>query len=370
MSTNPNDPTTWNKPGWESNSCYANSSLWALLYNDVFFNLIETTDTQIADKELNFNKLSPPKIIDKDTVNNNRLLIKTNLINFHNSIHNESSITPQYFYNYTRDIRQDLTNISSKDWTKNTDDPQQFLYAISAQFNDINNCDMSYSHTQEKNISRQFLPIIGLGLNSKIENSQEKKITITNGANDTTNCTFSSNTNGLIIQYGDKGTIIKDKFYSIGKYKLYAFLHYINEGHYACYFEFNNNWYIFDDFKNDSQGLIENIDMSKIDSKILNNDSFLFFYKIDDKLKFGDNILCSTQFNKKTPTPVQSKPLVQQSVKKDWLKMFNECNSAAKVTGGTRKKCKRKKNNKCRRTRKGRKTRKIIRGKNKKTIKK
>lgn len=308
MSIDSNNPTTWNRPKWENNSCYANASLWGLLYNDIFIDLIKNTETKNEKADKQFQN----KTIPADIINNNRTTIKRNLIEFHNSIQNTSNKkSPEEVYSYTRNIRESLTNISNSNWNTITADPQEFLSIISEQFDEINICNSSTRNTPEN----KFLPIINLPQKSIVTNETPKTISIKTNY-DTNECKFNQDTNGLIVQYGGPGAQIPEKFYSIGQYKLYAFLHYINEGHYACYFEFNDNWYIFDDFENNRNGSIVSVDLTKNSSKIIREECYLFFYKIDDSLKLGENVLFSAKFKfQKEATNQQAKPLVKSQVK-------------------------------------------------------
>lgn len=308
MSIDSNNPTTWNRPKWENNSCYANASLWGLLYNDIFIDLIKNTETKNEKEDKQFQN----KTIPVDIINNNRTTIKRNLIEFHNSIQNTSDKkSPEEVYSYTRNIRESLTNISNSNWNTITADPQEFLSIISEQFDDINICNSSTSNTPEN----KFLPIINLPQKSIVTNETPKTISIKTN-DDINECKFNQDTNGLIVQYGGPGAQIPEKFYSIGQYKLYAFLHYINEGHYACYFEFNDNWYIFDDFENNRNGSIVSVDLTKNSNKIIREECYLFFYKIDDSLKLGENVLFSAKFKfQKEATNQQVKPLVKSQVK-------------------------------------------------------
>jgi hypothetical protein len=133
-----------------------------------------------------------------------------------------------------------------------------------------------------------FLPMpISFTQNSIIENTQDKIITVNTGS-DNNICTFSPETNGLILQYGENKLVIKIKFYSIGKYRLYAFLHYVKKGHYVCYFEFNNEWYQFDDYGDSQKGSINKV--INFNKNEFENECFLFFYEVDDSLEFNVNV--------------------------------------------------------------------------------
>ena len=387
MNINPNDPRTWNRPGWANNSCYANAALWALLYNDIYINLIKTTPI-------------------KEANNTQQSDIKIALNTFYKNVHNYQQ--EKNVYKNTKIIREALSTITNDvTWLNSSFDPSEFLRAISNIYNisQINNTLI----VSQNNPEIMFLPIINLPFNYTIKNNNNNNIVITDndiltgGIAQQLNYNFNA-CNGLILEYPKPGVVNQtnaeanfrditritiDKWYSIGQYKLYAFLHWQGGYHYACYFEFNDHWYIFDDTGNGSKGSIINADMRNI-SLILSNQSFLIFYKIDNNLDLNSNsnVLCSTHFNyginqhqqeasssssstsstsstnpiiRTPPTPTPSPEPVRSAV---WQAAYKKC--MAETKGGTRKKCKKKKYNKCRRTRKGRKTRKIIKGKKKK----
>ena len=327
MNIDRNNPETWNRPGWEALSCYANSALWALLYNNVYIDLISYTSVI---PNANFN------IVDSE------LEIKTSLLDFHDAINSNQRINNRDVYSYTKTIRNNLFLITkNNEWNSNPMDPVDFLMAISQIFENVNNCV----------IDNNLLPLIKPGdLNI---NAYGKTVTF-NMFGENKSCNFNRS-DGLIVQYGDgRDVIFEEKYYSIGKYKLYAFLHYIDENHYSCYFEFNNEWYNFDDWENGHQGRI--IKVQRVKRKTIYNHSFLFFYKIDETILSQENVTLTEYFNRDDRTlsivdddePVanqisssfrftsptssekltysfQPQPQIQPQTK-NWLKIFNRCN--------------------------------------------
>jgi len=329
MNIDRNNPETWNRPGWEANSCYANSALWALLYNNVYIDLIRDTEV-LPNSNLD--------IVDFE------LEIKTSLLDLHDAINSNQHMNSKDVYNFTKNIRQGISDIKNdEEWKTAGMDPAEFLMAISEIFKNINNCD----------IDNNLLPLIKPGdLNI---NASEKTVTF-KMFGENKSCNFNRN-DGLIVQYGDgRNAIFEEKYYSIEKYKLYAFLHYIDENHYSCYFEFNNEWYNFDDLKNGYQGRI--IKVQRVERKTIYNESFLFFYKIDETILSEENVTLTEYFNRDDRTlsivddhePVanqipssfrftsptsrekltysfqpQPQPQIQPQTK-NWLKIFNRCN--------------------------------------------
>lgn len=324
MNIDRNNPETWNRPGWESNSCYANSALWALLYNNVYVDLISGTEL-IPNVDLN--------VVESESE------IKENLSNFHYAINSDERMNSIDVYNFTKNIRQEISNLKkAEEWKTEGMDPADFLMAISQIYTKINNCD----------INSNLLPLIRLGdLNI---NASGKTVTF-KMFGEAKSCDFNSN-DGLIVQYGDgRDPILEEKYYSIGKYKLYAFIHYINRNHYSCYFEFNNEWYNFDDLENGHQGRI--IKVERVERKIIYNESFIFFYKFDETILTDINVTLTEYFSRddrtlsivddheplanskassfRFTTPLPSKEVTTYNFQpqietKNWIEIFNRCN--------------------------------------------
>ena len=115
-----NNPLTWNKPRYKTNSCYANSSLWALLYNDVYIDLIKGTslmpnsDAQILGYEGE---------------------IQSKLIEFYNAIHSIKKMSRDDVYSITENIRNYLSLYTTNNgWKTRAQDPEEFLRNISNIF--------------------------------------------------------------------------------------------------------------------------------------------------------------------------------------------------------------------------------------------
>ena len=476
-----NNPLTWKAPSNNANSCYVNSALWGLLYDDSFINIINIVNTDVLTKDGDKRKCEPVEI----------KKLKTALANYKDGIL-DGSIDINDAVTNIREIFQNCAEDQGTEWKSQVGDSSNFLSVLDGLLinteSEIKNILAKYP-TKQNNyvvsttttiitfdkssvlkdqnvynnlfstdhptpvINYKILPIINstvdettgaisniINTQDNTQNSTKEIITVTdtetfprtieedttkyNGSNDgtkveknknyiiinsskTTTFTYNLNNNntGIIINYQQKqsgnqvygdanlGQIwkildntIQDKYYQIGKYKLSAFSCWTSSNHYTCYFMFNGKWYLMNDAPS-SIKLIESND-ENFQRKLFRN-SFVFFYTLDILSTNTTNVLCSTEFNynikdeqakltssstkgssAKKNTVSDVTQLAKKSVKKDWLKMFNDCNSEkSEAKGGTRKKCKRKKNNKCRRTRKGRKTRKI-RGKNKKPNKK
>lgn len=313
-----NNPETWNKPGWKANSCYINTALWALFYNDIYIDLIRRTP------------LIP---------NSNHEIvgyegeIQTALIHFYEAIHSSQQMSRVEVYSITENIRNNLSLLTqNNDWLLETFDPAEFLMQISEIFENVNNC----------NINSNLLPFIRVSdLNI---NAYGKKVTF-NMFGDGKSCDFIHD--GLIVQYGDgRDAILEEKYYSIGKYKLYAFLHWFGRGHYNCYFEFNNKWYIFDDTDSYIREVLE------VKRKTIYNQSFLFFYKFDESISTDENVTLTDYFARDNrtlsiidndePDPQSQKLAASEYYSdewespddffktKNWLEVFNRCNSIEK----------------------------------------
>jgi hypothetical protein len=296
-----NDPTTWNRPGCNNNSCYANSALWALLYNNTYKEFIKDTQIKQATTDLKVNvetnSVTTEKVVATIIVlNNNKEIVKKNLINFQNDIQNHGTIIESsIILSYTTAIMTALSKITGNNDLKNNFlAPDEFLQIISTVF--ANNSQINLN-----NRSYLSFPIIILTPEyTTIQNNSDKNITISSDKNDTFD-TYSLK-NELIIDYpklgldndfveGDFKTLSKqhsEKFYSIGKYKLYAFIHWQGGSHYVCYFEFNDEWYQFNDTGNNNKGSIKKV--LNLNKSEIFNESFLFFYKIDDTLNLGKNV--------------------------------------------------------------------------------
>jgi hypothetical protein len=297
------NPTTWNRPGWKDNSCYANASLWALLYNDAYKLFINDTKIkkEITDLKKEVTKEDGTKeekiLATVDVLNSNKKIVKDNLINFQNAIQNYSTrINSSVILDYTTAIRGALSKITgNNDLLRNFFSPDEFLGIIGTVF--INNDKLSL----DGNVDSMVFPIITLTPDYTIENTSDKNIT-TSYKNPDTSTSYVLE-DQLIIDYPKLGlssdVVVEgsfnelagqhsEKFYSIGQYKLYAFVHWQGGSHYVCYFEFNNEWYQFDDYTNNHNGSIKKV-LNLKDSEIY-NESFLFFYKFDNTLSLNTNV--------------------------------------------------------------------------------
>ena len=321
MNIDLNNPETWNRPGWEANSCYANVALWALLYNNVYIDLISGTEL-IPNSDFN--------VIDSESE------IKENLLYFHDAINYDRHINSKDVYNFTKNIRQEISYLTNNDdWKTQFMDPADFLIEVSEIFKNINNC----------NIENNLLPLIRLG--DLDINASGKTVTF-KMYDEAKSCDFNRH-NGLIVQYGDRRDAnLEEKYYSIGKYKLYAFLHWVGGGHYSCYFEFNNEWYNFDDYENMHQGRI--IKVQRVKRTTIYNDSFIFFYKFDETILTDINVTLTEYFSRddrrlsiveprvnpkassvRSTTQLPLKEVTTYNLQpqietKNWLEIFNRCN--------------------------------------------
>jgi hypothetical protein len=268
--------------------------------------------------------------------------IQTNLIEFYNAIHSSQQMTRADVYSITENIRGYLSRITgNKKWLSTTFDPAEFLTQISGIFENVNNC----------NINSNLLPFIRVSdLNI---NAYGKNVTC-NMFGDRKSCDFIHN--GLIVQYGDgRDAILEEKYYLIGKYKLYAFLHWVGASHYSCYFEFNNKWYFFDDLNDYIR------EVPTLKRKIIYNESFLFFYKFDESISRDINVTLTDYFASDDRTlsiidddeshgqsfrsiitqsqrsavstadlPERGDSFPARNNQKNWLQVFNICNDTEK----------------------------------------
>lgn len=287
------NPTTWNRPGWANNSCYANSVLWALLYNNLYKDFINNTLIKKEVKDLVYRTKIVATVTD---LNKNKQIVKDNLINFQNAIQNyNTTIESSVILGYTSNIRDALSKMTgNNDLLGRFFSPDEFLGIIGTVF--INNDKLSFNNTSNSMV----FPIITLTPNYTIENDTEKNITLTYTSSSPITYKLE---NELIIDYPKLGLSSKvvveasfadlskersEKFYSIGKYKLYAFIHWQGGSHYVCYFEFYNEWYQFDDMGNAQKGSIKKV-ISLKESEVY-NESFLFFYVFDYTLDMNKNV--------------------------------------------------------------------------------
>jgi hypothetical protein len=275
----PNNPLTWNKPGWFSNSCYANSSLWAILYNNNYYPTIEN--------------------IDKNGITEEQNKIINGLTNFHDNIinnnNNNNKINFKDFYdNSTLTIREQIAE-STKDKKPEDDNGNYWLTGSASPYHFLDEIQQILKPLlTDDGVLFQYQP---LGVDETLENNSDNIIQITNTSN---NIKVGEN---LIIQYSIIQNYPIDKYFRIGQYELYAFLYYPGGIHYSCFFSLLNHsneliWYKFDDYINSNQGSIELVgDISKIDNTLFFFQTTLFFYKKNIALSLSDNELCSTKFN-------------------------------------------------------------------------
>jgi hypothetical protein len=354
------NPTTWNRPGWKDNSCYANASLWALLYNDAYKLFINDTKIkkEITDLKKEVTKEDGTKeekiLATVDVLNSNKKIVKDNLINFQNAIQNYSTrINSSVILDYTTAIRGALSKITgNNDLLRNFFSPDEFLGIIGTVF--VNNPIIKINSSSDTMV----FPIITLTPDYTIENTSDKNIT-TSYKNPDTSTSYVLE-NQLIIDYPKLGlssdVVVEgsfnelagqhsEKFYSIGQYKLYAFVHWQGGSHYVCYFEFNNEWYQFDDYTNNHNGSIKKV-LNLKDSEIY-NESFLFFYKFDNTLSLntnvtiteylqtGGNALIITNNATKLEDSEQPQPPARQISQPGAAKSSSSSSSAAPAAPGT-----------------------------------
>jgi hypothetical protein len=268
------NPTTWNKPGWYNNSCYANSSLWAILYNNNYYPTIEN--------------------IDKTVVTPDQNIIINGLTNFHNNIiNNNNEITYNDFYNNsTLIIRQKIAELT-KDKVPKDENGDYWLTQPASPYHFLEEIQAILQPSLNGGVLFQFQP---LGVDETLENSSNNIIQITYTKTNTSNDIKVGE--NLIIEYAIIPGYPIDKYFRIGQYELYAFLYYPGGIHYSCFFSLLNSsneliWYKFDDYTNSHQGSIELVgDISKIDNTLFFFQTTLFFYKKNISKKFS-NELCS-----------------------------------------------------------------------------
>jgi len=114
-------PKTWNAPNNKNYSCYINSALWGLLYNNSFLPIIKRVNTNILTDN--------PKKCDEKIFNN----LKFELENYKNGILNKPPDINLAVVNI-RKILQDCYPIKNMNWTTNMGDPSEFLIAINNLF--------------------------------------------------------------------------------------------------------------------------------------------------------------------------------------------------------------------------------------------
>jgi hypothetical protein len=128
MSTfDPNNPLTWNVPEWFNMSCYINSALWGLLYNDSFTKVIQNVDTAILTDNAVYvkdpNKCGPG-VFEK---------LKQLLLNYKKGIL-DSSIQMKPQLEEIRKIFQTCSSDKTTDWNSQIGDPSIVVNIIDELF--------------------------------------------------------------------------------------------------------------------------------------------------------------------------------------------------------------------------------------------
>ena len=119
----PDDPLTWTRPKWNAMSCYINSALWGLLYNDSFIKIINRVDTAILTKSVSGRKCGP---VDIDN-------LKTALQNYkHGILRKDNTINDAL--TLIRKILQDCSTNPLTKWDTQEGDSYEFLQIFNNLF--------------------------------------------------------------------------------------------------------------------------------------------------------------------------------------------------------------------------------------------